>query len=708
MNARTWRLLPAAFVAIAACSSWKPAKPVVTAVTPATVTLDVPTPVTIEGRRFRNDLDASLDSGGTRVDDTWSATVAGVSLTDVVRVNDTALNAVVPAGVPLGVHDLEVVSPSGDRAVLPGGLTIVEEVTGTLEGPAVDAPGTVAPAQEWVRLTMTFTNTFTRSFPLVAARLDFANPGDAAADDYVVYADIANPVEIAALSSARLVFWVNVDPAADGFGDVDVLATARAALSTNGEWVDLAGATSWALVDEVPPAFTLDPLSSSERTLCVGSSATVAVSGAASAFTWELEGGTPATATGTSATATWNEPGPWFYSVTGTDSAAIANTQRTIDPIFVGALSRPPSKTHATGPLLFDRPLTGEALDLATLSAGDDVRATQFLAQCDGTPLENASQNDYVTVFVDRGALDPAEDDRSNASGVQRDFVADVFPATTLAPGAYGFEGPATLYAETRDSDDHVTGATRIPFSFVGDVVPPAIAQSVPAADCGAACLAPGDALWFRLSEPLDVATLSSGISVSWSPGVACGTTAGFSATTADVAWDEQAWTIAITPPAVGPAATWTVRAQLAVTDTAVAANPLSSTLCAVFDGGAAPVPAAPTAVTLDVMQFSPDGDASADAVTFTFDAPAGASRARLEIWRDYRRVATVVRPVAGPVANVLAWDGRDGNGRVVRDGWVEWRLFLENAAGAASPAITGTLQVESGVSWIGPPFPVP
>lgn len=707
---RCWRLVPAAIVATAACTSWEAARPVVTAVVPAIVVLDVPTAVTIEGRRFRNDLEASLDGSGTQVDDVWTASVAGVALTAVVRVNDTALSAVVPGGVPLGVHDLEVFSPAGRRAVLPAGLTVVEEnvVTGEVTVASVEVPGGVVPDQQWARVTVLLANTFARSLPLVGARLGFLNIGSDVGDDYGVYADTRNPVEVAALSSAQLVFWVNVHPGADGFGEVDVIATARAALSTSGEFADVEGAGSWLLADENPPVLALTPLSPGDRTRCLGESVTVGVAGTGSAFTWSFENGTPASVAGTSASASWNEPGAWFYTVTGTNLLAVANTRRALDPVLVGELSEPPSKTHVAGPLLFDRPLVDEALDIGTLASGDELLASQLLAQCDGTPLPGASSNAYVTVFVDRGVLVPDEDDRSGVGGVQRFLVADAFPATTIGPGSPALEGAASLYAETRDSDDRVTGAAWIPFSFTGDVDPPSVVESIPVADCPGECLAPGDAMWFRMSEPIDVASLLTGVSVTWSAGAMCSSTSGFSATTAAVTWDEASWTLALVPPVVGPAATFAVRAELDVADTSVAANPLASTLCAVYGGAAAPVPPAPAAVLVDLLRVSPDGDEDDDAAVFGFDAGDGARRARLEIWRDFRRIAAVVRGIDGAGTWTLAWDGRDGDGRVVRDGWVEWRLTLESAAGSPSPAVAGILQLDSGVGWVGPPFPVP
>jgi hypothetical protein len=80
------------------------------------------TPVTITGTNFRIPLVADLDHGGVQVA-TVSATIGGVPLSNVVQTNDATLEAVVPAGLPLGPHDV-VVSFGQRTATLEDGYTV--------------------------------------------------------------------------------------------------------------------------------------------------------------------------------------------------------------------------------------------------------------------------------------------------------------------------------------------------------------------------------------------------------------------------------------------------------------------------------------------------------------------------------------------------------------------------------------------------------
>lgn len=707
LSARRIALCACALVAAgSACRSWQPARPALTAVVPGEIVEDIATPVRIEGRHFFNDLDASLD-GGTDVDDTWTATAGGVPLTNVVRVNDTALEGVVEAGLAVGTHDVEVVSPGGRRATLTGGLVVVSR--GGVEVGAVTLPGSVLPGQQWVDVAVELVSTYPHALPVVGARLDFLRLGQDVTADYAVFADTRNPPAIPAESAATFRFFVHVDPDAAGFGSVDVNARARVAVTTAGELAELEAASSWLLVDDQPPVVVLGSASAPVRSACAGEELPFAIADTSLAMTWSFDGG-PSAAAGTSVTAAWTAAGAWFYAVTGSDEQARVNAVRAEAPIHVGSLPEPTSNAHLTGPIAFAAPADGQALDLALLGGGGElVAAAALLTQCDGTLVPGASSFDWVTVFVDRGTLSEPEDDRSGVDGIQRFVTAGSFPASTLGAPVPAIEGPVTLYAETVDKDGNVTGSARVPFHLTGDAVAPSVVASIPPADCGAPCLVGGEGLWFRLSEPLDAESIASGVATEWAPGaVACASTAGFVTTTADVAWDPDAWTLSVLPPETGPAATWTVRVMVDAADTAAQPNELALERCAVFTAGAHPAPDEAPAVSLDVSTISPDGDLRGDAAVLTFDAGAIVRRARLEIWRDFRRIAAVERAIGAPGTHTITWDGRDGRGAVVRDGYVEWRLVLLNGAGAASPAANGVLRVDSGISWVGPPFPVP
>ncbi|MFL5313217.1 MAG: hypothetical protein ACJ79H_22510, partial [Myxococcales bacterium] len=78
--------------------------------------------VTIVGDQFYARGVQSLSAnGGISVDEGYSASIGGVALRDVVRVSNTELRAVVPAGLAAGVHDLVVVSPYDQSGTLARG-----------------------------------------------------------------------------------------------------------------------------------------------------------------------------------------------------------------------------------------------------------------------------------------------------------------------------------------------------------------------------------------------------------------------------------------------------------------------------------------------------------------------------------------------------------------------------------------------------------
>ncbi|MBS2021892.1 MAG: hypothetical protein JST92_05740 [Deltaproteobacteria bacterium] len=107
-------ILLACLAGLAACTSDVPATfaPQPARMVPSGGRIDVEHAVVIQGAHFYASGQHTLSAhGGIVVDEGYSASLDGVALTSVVRVSDTQLSAVVPAGLANGAHDLRVVGP---------------------------------------------------------------------------------------------------------------------------------------------------------------------------------------------------------------------------------------------------------------------------------------------------------------------------------------------------------------------------------------------------------------------------------------------------------------------------------------------------------------------------------------------------------------------------------------------------------------------
>ncbi len=92
------------------------ATPVVSSITPAEVSVNTPTPVTITGSNFLNGAIVAL-VGTTEY-----------RLSEIVVVSATEITAVSPIGIPIGTYDVVVTNPDEGSGALPGGLTIVPHI----------------------------------------------------------------------------------------------------------------------------------------------------------------------------------------------------------------------------------------------------------------------------------------------------------------------------------------------------------------------------------------------------------------------------------------------------------------------------------------------------------------------------------------------------------------------------------------------------
>ena len=132
----------------AACHKGPPATfaPTVSRVDPAGGPQGSDASIVIAGEHFYARAVASLSAhGGVQVDDGYQASLDGVPLRDVVRVSDTELRAVVPAGLPVGPHALTVTSPFDQTGSLTRGFFVSDlppaRLVATAKAPAQVSTG---------------------------------------------------------------------------------------------------------------------------------------------------------------------------------------------------------------------------------------------------------------------------------------------------------------------------------------------------------------------------------------------------------------------------------------------------------------------------------------------------------------------------------------------------------------------------------------
>ena len=126
----------------ASCSEQLPPGPRPTAVTPASGANTDPVEVVFTGDRFEPHVTVDYDeSGKSRIDDQFTARLDVHDLARVVWISSTELRAVVPAGLPPGVHDLTVVDPRGDRGSLAAAYTVLGPLDGGTDTAADGPPG---------------------------------------------------------------------------------------------------------------------------------------------------------------------------------------------------------------------------------------------------------------------------------------------------------------------------------------------------------------------------------------------------------------------------------------------------------------------------------------------------------------------------------------------------------------------------------------
>lgn len=98
-------------------------------VLPSTVDTRSETLVTVEGRNFYNRIEVNLDDERAPVlRDRWSIAISDLDSASLgaVRLDEYTLTATIPAGLPVGLHDVEVTDPAGRSRSLADALAVVD------------------------------------------------------------------------------------------------------------------------------------------------------------------------------------------------------------------------------------------------------------------------------------------------------------------------------------------------------------------------------------------------------------------------------------------------------------------------------------------------------------------------------------------------------------------------------------------------------
>jgi hypothetical protein len=132
-----------------AASCGEPPQLALTGAAPSMLVQGEETTVEVRGRNFSNALSVNLDNQSSAVvNKTWQLQIGALAVAPerIQLLNTDTLSVVVPRGLPLGAHDLVVISPAGARATLSPGLTVIdgtqESATPSAANTAVNTPPT--------------------------------------------------------------------------------------------------------------------------------------------------------------------------------------------------------------------------------------------------------------------------------------------------------------------------------------------------------------------------------------------------------------------------------------------------------------------------------------------------------------------------------------------------------------------------------------
>jgi hypothetical protein len=574
---------------------------------------------------------------------------------------------------------------------------------------ALRAPDGLWPGQDNARLELDVANDGTSELVLTGAYFALTNSGSDVASQYVIRPDYNNPERVAAGASVTLLYYLDVNYPVSS-GTLRINATVDA-FYPSGVFASPSISGS-APVYQTPygPTIALSAPVPPNNRLCKGGSAafssTVSLASSPS-FAWLFPFGSPASSMLATPSVQYAQVGAFDYSATVTDAWGLHNTALPGNPIFVGE-AQLAQQSYPTGSVQFHAPVGGFNVDMTGLPRSDliGIDGPHALLQCDGTPVDPLGAR-YVTLFVDRGRIDPSADDHPELPGIQVDLDVGQggFGNVALLNADPQLEGAATLYGEYYNpSAARVTAAGYATLQFSGDQQAPSVLSSLPAADCGLGCFAKGAPFVFHFSEPISASSLAN-LKVERLSGSSCGG-AVFSdlSSLSTKTYDAGSRTLYVTP-AAQLSSSYLIRVTLGsqLTDAAATPNALQPLVrCAGVTTLAAAATPQPAQAALSSAAFSPDGDGLADTLTWNVSVDAATRYIQLRVLRGNTQVWGETTIVSGAGVYPIAWDGRDASGRTVFNGFYRYDVVANNAAGVSSAALSGVVQVDSAARQVG------
>ncbi|HET8936499.1 MAG TPA: FlgD immunoglobulin-like domain containing protein [Polyangiales bacterium] len=536
-----------------------------------------------------------------------------------------------------------------------------------------------------------------------------ASGGADITSQYSVVADNANLDHIAAGATQTLVYYLSVLNTGPYEGNLYVTARGEAFNSAGRALAPTSTVTSSVQNPAFGTGLTIDlPVPPNEHACAGGRIGFRATASSPFNYAWRFPEGTYAPGDSyndRSPSLDFDTVGTKTYSVTVSYTFLLVTypTMLVGKPVYIGTSTNVLADTYPTGRVVFSSPVAEQNVPLSSFPRSSLITIDPALPlrQCNNVAVD-ATGHTAITLFSDRKLIDPAADLDPAAPGIQMRLTAQGFlPSVPLLAPSSMNEGATTLYAEYFEpKSGTVTAAGDVTFNLSADTQPPSVSWSLPASDCGSACLKTREPLIFQFSEPV---ASSSNVKVDLYAASSC--TGAFSdwSNSSTLRYDAAERALYVVTPS--RAGTYSVRVRLpaTVTDAAAAKNPLAATSrCVVFSTLSDPAAAAtPQLIAAASGAFSPDGDQSAESVSWNVSADAATSFLRLRISRNNQAVFGHLLPVTQAGNYSLTWNGTDAAGRVVNNGAYSYAIEAVNRAGVASTALRGFVEVQSAVGMV-------
>jgi hypothetical protein len=573
---------------------------------------------------------------------------------------------------------------------------------------ALRLPDGLWPRQDNARMELDVANDSTTDVVLTGAYFTLTNSFSDLSSQYEIRPDYNNSDRVPAGSSITLVEYIDVGYPVSS-GTLRVGASVDAFYSTGVLTSPSISDTLTVYSTTLGPTITLTAPVAPANRLCKGGSAAFSCTttrASSPIFAWLFPFGSPASSALAAPSIQYAQVGAFDYAATVTDTWGMHNTALAVKPIFVGE-ALPAAQSYPTGNIAFSVPGSGLNIDMATLPRSDLISndSAQPLLRCDGTPLDPAGAR-YVTLFVDRGRIDPNEDDHPELPGIQVDLSGPgSFSNIKLWSSDPQLEGPATLYGEfSQPGTSRVTAAGYAAFQMTDDQQPPRVTASLPSADCGVGCYPKAAPFVFRFCEPISESSLSN-IKVERFNGTSCtGPVYADLSSASRTTYDAASHTLFV-KPATQITSSYLLRVTLGsqLTDAAATPNPLMPLVrCVGVTAQSAPAAPQPAQASLSANVFSPDGDGLAETLTWNVTVDAATRYIQLRVLRGATVVWSQTEIVSGAGSYPIVWDGRDSSGRSVFNGFYRYDIVANNVNGAAAAAISGAVQVDAAAHQVG------